>query len=216
MFIGHYAVGLAAKTVAPRASLGWQFAAVEFLDLVWPILVLAGVESFRIAPGITAFTPLDFVHYPWSHSLLMAVIWSAAFGGFYYWRNRDGRTAGILAGAVFSHWILDWITHRPDLPLAPGGDTRFGLGLWNSIAGTMVIEIAMFLGAAWFYNRTFTPRDRVGRWGFWIMIALLLLTYLANTQSVPPSVTAVAVSAMGMWLFVLWAWWVDRHRAARS
>ncbi|HEX7929083.1 MAG TPA: hypothetical protein VF678_15920, partial [bacterium] len=141
MFIGHYAVGFATKAVAPRANLGWHFTAVELLDMIWPPLVLLGIEQVRVAPGITAFTPLDFLHYPWSHSLVMAAVWSLAYGGLYYWRSRDGNTSAWLGLAVFSHWVLDWISHRPDMPIAPGVDAKVGLGLWNSIPATVAVEV---------------------------------------------------------------------------
>lgn len=108
MFIGHYAAGFAAKAVVPRASLGTHFVAVQLLDLIWPLLVLLGVERVRVAPGDTAFTPLEFPHYPWSHSLLMAVLWALLFGAVHYGCRRDAWTALVLGTAVFNHWVLDW------------------------------------------------------------------------------------------------------------
>jgi hypothetical protein len=135
-FIGHFALGFAAKRAAPRISLGVLFAAAQFADLLWPVLVAVGVEKVRIDPGNTAFTPLDFVSYPFSHSLLMIVIWGALCGLLY--NNR------ILFGLVISHWILDFLTHRPDMPLYPGGGPKFGLGLWNSVPATLAVEVLMY------------------------------------------------------------------------
>jgi membrane-bound metal-dependent hydrolase YbcI (DUF457 family) len=143
MFLGHFAIGFAAKRAAPRASLGTLFLAAQFIDLLWPLLVLAGIERVRIAPGITVVTPLDFEHYPWSHSLLMVLVWGVLFAGVYFLIRRDRRTSLVLGLAVVSHWVLDWLTHRPDLPLAPGAE-RVGLGLWNSFAGTLIVEVGLF------------------------------------------------------------------------
>ncbi len=216
MFIGHYAVGFATKVAAPRASLGTHFAAVQLLDLIWPPLVLLGVEQVRIAPGDTAFTPLEFLHYPWSHSLLMAALWALGFAGVYYWRRRDAATAAWLGAAVFSHWVLDWVSHRPDLPLAPGMAGRYGLGLWNSVAATILVEVIALGAAAYWYHRSARPLDSKGDYGLRGLVALLLLIYAANTQSVPPNVTTVAIGGLGLGLFVWAGWWVDRHRAARA
>src|SRR5262245_28770599 len=106
MFIGHFAVGFAAKRAAPRASLGTYVAAAVFLDVLWPVFLLLGIEKVRIDPGNTAVTPLDFVSYPWSHSLLMAAVWSLVFAGVHYGIRRDPFTAKVLGSVVFSHWIL--------------------------------------------------------------------------------------------------------------
>src|SRR5690606_16750942 len=135
MFIGHLAVAMAARTRAPRTSLGTLVAASYGLDLLWPVLVLAGVEWFRIDPTASAFTPLAFEHYPWSHSLLTSVLWGLLAGGA-YWLIRRNRAGAVLVGMlVLSHWVLDAVVHVPDLPLWPGGGPLVGLGLWNFVAG---------------------------------------------------------------------------------
>ena len=136
MFLGHPAVGLASKRSVPHISLGLLFRAPMLLDFLWPVFVLLGLEHFRIDPGNTAVTPLDFYDYPWSHSLLMAVVWSVLFGAIYFALRRDARGASILGAGVLSHWVLDFVTHRPDLPLYPGGP-KVGLGIWNSMAATV-------------------------------------------------------------------------------
>ncbi|HWR86796.1 MAG TPA: metal-dependent hydrolase [Acidiferrobacterales bacterium] len=128
MFIGHFSVGFGAKRFAPRVSLGTLFLAAQFIDLLWPTLLLFGVEQVRVAPGITAFTPLDFEHYPWSHSLFMVIVWGALFGAVYCALRRDARASAVLAMAVFSHWLLDFLTHRPDPPLWPDGVPVWVLG----------------------------------------------------------------------------------------
>lgn len=163
MFVGHLAVALASKRVAPKVSLGWLVGASFGLDLLWPVLLLAGVEHVRIDPGNTAFTPLAFDAYPWSHSLLMVLFWAMVVGGVAASRLQS-RSAGTLVGVlVVSHWVLDWISHRPDLPLWPGGPVA-GLGLWNTIAGTILVEGALFVAGIELYRRTTRARDRVGLW----------------------------------------------------
>src|SRR5688572_10353599 len=147
MFIGHFAAAFGAKRVTTLPSLGWLFAACQFADLLWPILVLAGVERLSIDPGNTAFTPLSFDHYPWSHSLLMVAVWGAFLGGLYLALRKDVRGAVVIEALVMSHWLLDFVTHRPDLPLMPGGATRVGLGLWNNVPATLAIETPFYVGA---------------------------------------------------------------------
>ena len=215
MFIGHYAVGFASKRAAPRTSLGWLMAAPLFLDILWPLFVLAGIEHVRIAPGDTAFTPLAFDWYPWSHSLLMTLVWAALFAFLYWQRTHYGRGAAVLALGVLSHWVLDAISHRPDLPLAPGSGVRVGLGLWNAPTATMIVEIGMFVAAVWLYARTTHARDGVGRWGFVAFVLFLLAAYGADRFSPPPpSVDAIAYAAIALYVTPVWAGWFDRHRTA--
>ena len=207
MFIGHAALALAAKPIAPRASLGVALAATFWLDLVWPVFVLAGIERVEVAPGITAFTPLDFVHYPWTHSMLAAALWSLLFG-LCCWKL--GRRAALVMGLlVFSHWLLDAASHRPDLPLWPGGTQLVGLGLWNSVAATLAVESLMFAGAVALYLRA--GGDAGPR--FWSLIAFFVLAYLgAAFGPPPPHATAVAASALALWLLPAWGWWIARPR----
>src|SRR5207302_312409 len=186
MFLGHFAVGFALKRAAPRTSLGVLIAAPQLLDLLWPVFLLLGWERVRIDPGNTAFTPLAFDSYPLSHSLVMATIWGALFAAAYFVRTRL-RTASIwIAIAVISHWILDWITHRPDLPLAPWRGVKVGLGLWNSVPATIVIESAMFVAGVWIYARATQARDRMGRVNLWIYVIALAAIYVSNMFAPPP------------------------------
>jgi hypothetical protein len=213
MFIGHYAVALAAKKVAPRTSLGTFFIAAQFVDLLWPVLLLLGVEHVRISPGITAVTPLDFYDYPISHSLAGSVAWSLLGGGIYFAFTRNSRAAVVVGLCVASHWVLDFLTHRPDLPLAFGSETKVGLGLWNSTAATLALEFAMYLSAAGLYFYTTAPKDRIGTFGALSLIVILACIHIANIFGPPPpNVTAIAISANALWLFVIWAWRVDKHR----
>jgi hypothetical protein len=213
MFIGHFAVGLGAKKVAPQVKLGTLFFAAQFLDLLWPLFLIFGIEHARIDPGNTAFTPFDFYHYPISHSLLTSIGWSILFGGVYFYLKKNLRHSIILGCAVFSHWLLDLLTHKPDLPIVPGGRTVLGLGLWNSIGGTLIVEGLLFIGAVYIYSKTTKPIDRVGTFAFWGLIALLLISYIANILSPPPpNMTAVAYAGFAQWLFIALAYWIDRHR----
>ena len=211
MFVGHLAVALGGKKLEPRLSLGVLVAAAFGLDLLWPAFLLLGVEHVRVDPGNTAFTPLAFDSYPWSHSLAAALLWGAvaavAIGGL------DGLRPRILvAAAVVSHWVLDFMTHRPDLPLWPGGP-QVGLGLWNSIPGTILVEGTLFIIAIEVYRRAFQARDRVGRWSFWGLIGLTTAIWISGPWSPPPpSASAIAVVGLAMWLFPLWALWIERHR----
>jgi hypothetical protein len=213
MFIGHYAVGLAAKRLAPRTSLGTLFLSVQLADLLWPIFLLLGLEHVRIDPGNTVVTPLDFYDYPLTHSLAGALAWAALLGLGYYATRRNSRGAWVVGGCVFSHWVLDGIVHRPDLLLLPGGPTRVGLGLWNSLWGTVLVEGGIFVAAVVFYWRFTGAKDRVGRYAFWSLGVILAAIYAVNlTGPPPPSVRAIAIVGLAAWLFVPWGYWIDRHR----
>jgi hypothetical protein len=214
MFIGHFAVAFGIKRVAPEVKLGTAIVAACFLDLVWPLLVAAGFEVVKIDPGNMALSPLDFVSYPYSHSLLMTLVWAALFAGVYRWRVGSARAARWLGLAVASHWFLDLIVHRPDLPVAPGVAVRAGLGLWNSVAGTLVAEGSLFGAGLWLYLSATRARDRIGRWGLWGLVALLLASYVAAAFGPPPpNVNAIVLTdILGTALSVMWAYWVERHR----
>jgi hypothetical protein len=213
MFIGHFSVALAAKKPAPHISLGTLFLAAQCLDLMWPLFLLLGIETVKIEPGNTVFTPLDLHNYPFSHSLATAIGWSALFGGVYYSMKRSTRGAFVLGAAVFSHWLLDFITHRPDLPLYPGSATDVGLGLWNSFAGTMIVEGAMFIGAVALYARMTKAKDKTGNYAFWSLILFLVIIYFSNAFGPPPpDEKALTYVALTQWLFVPWLYWIDRHR----
>jgi len=217
MFVGHFAVAFASKKVAPKPNLGWLFAACQWPDLLWPILSLIGMEHFRIVPGDTKFTPLAFDYYPWSHSLLLDLAWAAGLGLLYLARRADKRGAWVIAGLVVSHWVLDWITHRPDMPITPSNDHRFGLGLWNSVPVTIGVETLLFGLGAVVYSRLTVARDRVGRFGFWTLVVLLYAIYVGNIFGPPPPNTlTVKVSALALWILVPIAGWIDQHRSVRT
>ena len=217
MFIGHFAVGFAAKKFAPRTNLALLIAAPCFLDLLWPFFLLLGWEHVRIDPGNTRFTPLDLYDFPWSHSLLMSVVWATVFALIYHLVARYWPGTIVIWIGVVSHWVLDWITHRPDMPLYPGG-ARYGLGLWNSIAGTLVVELLMFGVGVWLYARTTRARDRIGQYAFFAYVALLLVLYIGDRFSPPPaSVAELAwTGIVAEVILLLWVWWFDHHRVLRS
>ena len=204
---------MAGKAAAPRPSLGTLVLAAQLADGIWPVLVLLGVEEVRIVPGITAATPLDFVWYPYSHGLVFDLGWAVLLGGAYFLARRDARGAWLLGALVTSHWVLDVISHRPDMPWWPGS-TRIGLGLWNSVPATIVVEFLLFGAGGWLYARRTRARDAVGRWSFIGFMAVLAGLFVASAVGPPPpSVGALAWTGLAGWLFVAWGYWIERHRA---
>lgn len=213
MFIGHVAVGFAAKRAAPRTSLGLLVGAPLLADLLWPIFLLLGWEHMELDPNPpNPFLSLAFASYPISHSLLALAGWALLAAGIYWAATKYGPGALWIGIGVVSHWVLDFVTHRPDMPLWPGGP-KVGLGLWNSVAATVAVEGLLFAAGLWIYVRATRPRDAVGRWSFAAFVALLLVIYAANAMSpAPPSKSAVAWVTLALWLLPLWAAWFDRHR----
>jgi membrane-bound metal-dependent hydrolase YbcI (DUF457 family) len=216
MFLGHYALAFGAKRIAPAVSLGTLFLACQFADLLWPTLLVLGLEIVEIDPGNTLVTPLNFVKYPYSHSLVMLLVWSVVLA-LLYLAVRRGRAGAITVGVlVFSHYLLDVIMHRPDLPVTIGGDTRLGFGLWNYPGTTLAIESALFLGGIAMYVSVTRERDRIGKMALLALIATLGAIYFAALYGPPPpNAQAVAMAGHLSWLFVLWGYWIDRHRDPR-
>jgi hypothetical protein len=214
MFIGHFGVGFGAKRFAPAVSLGTLFLACQFADLLWPLLVLAGIEQVAIRPGMTAVTPLEFVSYPFSHSLMAGAAWGLLFAWVYVWLRKSRPSMGVvLAFVVVSHWVLDALTHAPDMPVLISGSLRVGLGLWNSYAATIVVEGLIFATGLALYARSTRAVDRTGSGALWSLVGFLLVVYAANLFGPPPpSGMAAAWSALAMWLLVAWGYWIDRHR----
>jgi hypothetical protein len=213
VFIGHYALAFGAKRLAPTVSLGMLFLASQFADLLWPTLLLLGLERVEIEPGNTAFTPLNFISYPYSHSLVMLLGWSAVIALAYKAiRGATAQTALVVAGLVLSHFVLDFITHRPDMPLTTSGATKVGLGLWNAPIATLIIESLMLIAGVLVYGLTRRSQGRVIGTGLWVLVGVLVAIYFANAFGPPPpSVMAIAVAGHALWLLVAWAYWVDRN-----
>jgi membrane-bound metal-dependent hydrolase YbcI (DUF457 family) len=217
MFIGHFAVGYGSKRFAPRAPLWALMAAPLLADILWTVFLLTGWEHARIAVGDTRFTPLDLYDYPWSHSLVMLMVWGAVLGGAYFlWKREWAGVAAIWIGVV-SHWVLDWITHRADMPLYPGGP-KFGLGLWNSIAATMVVETVMLVAGVWVYATATRARDWIGRYLFWGYVVAWMVFYVADRFGGPPEcMREIAWTGVIATVVMLgWAGWFDAHREARG
>jgi len=216
MFIGHFGLALAAKKVAPKPALGTLVLAAQLVDGVWPLLLLLGWETVEIVPGATSVTPLLFTWYPYTHSLAAGVIWGALLGAAYYAIRQDRRGALWLGALVVSHWFLDLIVHRPDLPLWPGGP-QFGLGLWYSLPATLVVEFGLFGAGVWLYCNATWSRDRLGSVLLWGFVATLVVVYLGDVFGPPPpSARILALVGLLGWLFVAWAYWIDRHRTVRG
>ncbi len=207
-------MALSAKKVEPRVHLGASVAAAFGLDLLWPILLLFGLESVRVNPGDTAFTSLAFDSYPWSHSLLVVVGWAGL--GTVVGRRLYGswRAGALLGGLVLSHWVLDAITHRPDLPLWPGGPL-VGFGLWNSVPGTILVEAGLLVAGLWAYLGMSSARDRVGHWSLIALVGVTGLIWVTQPWApLPPTAGAVAWGALILWLLPPWAFWIERHRTS--
>ncbi len=220
MFIGHYAAGFAAKKWAPKVNLGALFAAAIWLDLVWPIFVLMGIEKFNISPGITKMSPFDFVDYPLSHSLVMALAWGLGFALVYLILDNNLKNAAILGGLVVSHWFLDLIVHRPDLPIFPAElnnlgipPHKYGFGLWNYWTPELLLECGLFAAGIWLYWNATKTRDRVGFLGFLGFVLFLLVFFVFSLTTTPPNnPNLVAFGGQLQLLLVGWAFWFDDHR----
>jgi hypothetical protein len=213
MFLGHYAVGLASKQFAPRASLGALIAAPILLDLLWPIFLLLGWESVSIVAAGNPFLRLHFDSYPISHGLLAVVGWATLFASVYFGLTRYSNGALAIWFGVISHWLFDYIVHRPDLPLAVGSERLFGLGLWNKRWATIAVELLIFVLGVWIYMRQTRAKDKIGSYGFWAFVIFLLAVYAAVAFGPPPpTVKKLALFTLVTWLFIPWAWWFDRHR----
>jgi hypothetical protein len=213
MFVGHFAVGLAAKRAAPRASLPVLLAAPQVLDILWPIFVATGIEHARIVPGAMPASPLVIDYMPYSHSLVSALALALAVGVGWALVRRDRRTAVVLAILVLSHWVLDWIAHAPDMPIFSGHGPRYGLGLWNSVPGTLAVELGLFAVGVAIYASATRARDRIGAIGWWALAGGLALAEVAVVLGPPPpDIDALVAAAFGVFAILPLAWWIDRHR----
>ncbi len=217
MFIGHFGVGLGAKKPAPRISLGTLFLAAQFLDLLWPTFLLLGWEHVSIQPGNTVLTPLDFSYFPFSHSLAMALVWSILFGLVYFIIKRDYKASVVVGLCVVSHWFLDVLVHRPDLPFFPGNSPEVGFALWNYPVIEVTLESLIFIIGLLLYLNATKAKNKIGSIAFWALILFLVFIYLSNLFGPPPtSVKAIAWAAESQWILVAWAYWVDKNRTSRK
>jgi len=213
MFVGHLGVGFVAGSADRRVPL-WAWIGASFVpDLLWPLLLLAGVEQVRVDPGNTRFTGLAFDSYPWSHSLVLVLAWGAIAAVVAARATGARRTALLVGAVVVSHWGLDALAHRPDLPLWPGGPLA-GLGLWDSVAATLAVEGALFACGIAAWLRVARPHGTAGRIAFWGLVALAGGAWLTQPWAPPPpSAAAVGVGGLANWLLPAWAWWIGRTAA---
>ena len=216
MFVGHLAAGLGAKKLAPEMPLWAGIGAAFGVDLIWSVFLLAGLEVVQVAPGATAFTPLDFVSYPWTHSLLLVVVWSVLVALVAHRVFKSGWIAVLLGALVLSHWVLDAITHRPDLPLWPGGPV-VGLGLWHSIPGTLILEGSLLLAGIWLYTSVTRATSKEGFWSLVTLLALTTVIWVSKPWGPPaPSAATVAWSSLALWGLLPWARWIERGRVLQQ
>ena len=214
MLIGHCGLAFAAKRVAPSVSLGTLLGAALLADLLWPLLVLAKAETFQIRIGATAVLPLEFLSHPYSHSLLALAFWGVVLAGSRAAFVRSGMTPVLTLGLlVVSHWILDVIAHVPDMPVAPGTEGGSGLGLWNSVPGTLIVEGGLLAAGVAVYAVTTWSTNAHGTVGLWVLVGAMVAGYLgAVLGPVPQTHATVLWGAMALWLFVLAAYYVDHNR----
>jgi hypothetical protein len=211
MFVGHLALALGAKRATPAISLGWLVAAVVALDLIWPIFLLTGLEEVRIVRGATAFTPFVFESYPWSHSLVMSAVWGVALAGLGRWRGLPASAGAILMFLVVSHWVLDFVSHAPDMPLWPGPSPRLGLGLWYSVTWTLLIEGTIWILGITLYLRVRPPARLTSQVAFWTLVVVATALWASGPWGpLPPSVEALGWFGLISWALVPWAALADR------
>src|SRR5688572_9739144 len=216
MFVGHYAVGLVAKRFAPRTSLGILIAAPILLDLIWPILVLIGWEHISIVDSPNPFLRLQFDSNPISHGLVAVIGWATLFASIYFGLARYLAGAIAVWVGVISHWLLDYVVHRPDLPLHSGSSRLLGLGLWNQRWVTVAVELTLLAAGVAVYLLQTRAKDRIGSLGFWNFIVLLVAVYgVVVFGPTPSSVNKLAIGALSSLLFVGLVWWFDSHREVR-
>lgn len=212
MFVGHYGVGFAARRADPAIPLWVLFLAVQFLDVLWAPCILLGIEKVRIVPGITATNPLDLYYMPYTHSLVAALLWACAGGLAYQAVMRPARRlAGVVVGAaVFSHWVLDFVVHRPDLPLYDDS-AKVGLGLWNAPSLAFGLEAALLFGGLWL-----GLRGRLGRSPGTLAFGVLMLAIQAYVFFGPPPPSDRAAAATALAAYAAFAgaiWWLQDRRS---
>ncbi len=220
MFVGHYGVSFALAGKSKKNRLAALFVAVQLLDFVWALFILAGIEKARVIPHLLPASSLDLYYLPWTHGLGTALLWAVVGGAGYalYLFMRGERfqlriAALLFAVAVFSHWLLDLVAHRPDLPLW-GNEHKVGLGLWHSVIATLIVEIGLLIAGAYSYLRSKQGRGLAQN--TWLLVAVLSVIEVFNVLGpVPAGIAGVAVSAFVAYtVFAVWAGWIDRRAVA--
>ena len=218
MFIGHFGLSLAAKKAAPKVSLATLFAATQLVDVIWPFMLVFHLEKVAVTPGYTKMTPLEFIYYPYTHSLFMGLVWGVIASVMYALIKNDTRGAIVIGLCVLSHWFFDLVVHIADLPISPFGDYKMGFGLWNNIAATLFLEAIIFFGGLYIYTSVTKAKNKIGSLGLWALSILLIVITLSNTfVPVPPdSVMTLFISLIIlMALIVSLAGWVDKNREVK-
>ena len=215
MFVGHYGVSFATKKADASIPLWVLFLAVQWLDVIWAPLVLLGIEKVRIVPGFTATNPLDLYYMPYTHSLIAALVWSAAAAGAYRLLRRPKTRTSLLVGlAVFSHWILDFVVHRPDLPLYDNS-AKVGLGLWNHPALAFGLEALLLFGGMVAFLRG-RPTHRVGFITFGVvMLGIQAYVFFGPPPASPAAAASTALAAYGIFALLVW-FLADRRPSVRA
>ncbi len=216
MFVGHYAVALALKKFEKRVSLGILFLAVQFVDILFMPFVMLGIERMNIVPNFTQSTHFELEYMPYTHSLLASALWAAlAYVVFRWVFVKDRSVALVVALAVFSHWILDLITHVPDLPLWSDNSMKLGLGLWNNAAASFTLEAIFLVGSLWLYLQATRASTKLGKYGIGVFVLLLILINIFNIFGPPPQGGKMEMAIMGLsayFIFAAVAFWLDRKR----
>ncbi|MCM3901127.1 MAG: hypothetical protein ND866_05430 [Pyrinomonadaceae bacterium] len=216
MFVGHYGASFAAKALKNSIPLWILFVAVQLVDVLWSIFVLLGIEKVRIVPGITATNPLDLYYMPYTHSLVGSLLWAIAAVVVYCIFSRRANAwvaGGIVGAAVFSHWLLDLLVHRPDLPLYDSV-FKMGLGLWNYPALAFALEVVFLFDGMYLYLTSTKPVSSTGRYGM-LIFGFVMLGVQAFVFFGPPptSANAAALTAFAAYaIFAGFAHWLERKR----
>jgi hypothetical protein len=214
MLVGHFALGLAAKRLEPAVSVGTLVLATMMPDLLWCIFMIVGIEHVQFKPGAGAANYFACSDIVMSHSLMMDSLWAGLLAAAYFLKRSSPRGAWVIFGAALSHWPLDWISHRPDMPLAPGVHRYFGLGLWSSIPAAVIVEGGFWLLAVTLYARATHARNRTGIYAYWTVVAVLTLAWYNNLAGPPPRNPQVApvASLLFFSLAVAWAYSMNHLR----
>ena len=227
MIIGHFAAGLALKSVEKKASLGLLFIAVQLVDYLFFIFVPLGIEKFRLVENYTAINHFELYYYPYTHGLLATFLWAGLIYGLWCYvpsfkAAGKNRVPLVMALAVLSHWFLDLIVHVPDLPLLGDGSLKLGFGLWHNFAATILLEVALMIGALVLYLRSTIATEKekgtgfMGRYAMIIFVAVMIgLYFIVINMPFDPNGTPLVASMMALVLFsalTAVAFWLDRYR----
>jgi len=216
MLVGHFAISLLGKRIEPKVSVGTLMLAAMLPDVLSCLFLIGGLEEIRLNSGSTF--KLEAVEIAYSHSLLTGAVWGGLLASSYFWRRSYKRGAWLVLAAVLSHWVLDVVSHTPDMPLAPGIQARLGLGLWNSIPATLVIEGGLWILSIAAYVSVTRARSRASLALFWLPIAFLTLAWYGNIAGPPPSdPSSIRFTSLIFFLLtVAWAYWLDRLRLCKE